>query len=287
MTSSPVTFVSLSTELQQRFSLAAGEVQVIDALQVQQYATSNAFTPWPLPDVLRTLHAALEALDPAEPGPLFARHFDQVMRAWGDVHGMAAQAAPFAERTATPLRRLALDLALHTGAIGNIGKDLEPLLQMMGELLIDRDKMLKHREAQSHLRTLFAQAQEFAKRSQLLQELAGSGRNVRASLTALLDAQKAALVTIQGPLAEPWAAWQPLVQHYVESMRERPTLARHHPAVPETRRRLLALAAEALGQAEEAERLRQQAKEHMLALQRQVNLCKGWISAPAPSAPGS
>jgi hypothetical protein len=279
MSTSPVTFVSLAAELQQRFALAAGEVQVIDRLQIPQYVASGAFAPWPLGELLRALHAALEALD--------VRDFEQASRSWEKVQGLVAQIAPFAEQAATPVRRLALDLALHTGAIGNVGKDLEPLLQMLGQLLLERDKMLKHAEAQAHVRTLFGQAAEFAKRANLLQEIATSGRTIRASLTALLDAQKAVLATVQGPMSDPWPAWHKLVTHFAETMRERPALARHHPAVPETQKRLVALVTKAINEAEEAEALRRRAKDQLLALQRHVTLVKTWVIAPWPSAPNS
>ena len=290
MSTSPVTFVSLAAEIQQRFGTAAAEVSVIDRLQLTQFAASGAFAAWPLGALLRALHKSLAALDVGQPGSVFVNHFDVASRAWEPVLSTTAQIAPYAEQSSTPLRRLALDLGLHTGAIGNVGKDLEPLLQMLGQLLTDRDKMLKHAEAQAHVRTLYGQAAEFANRARMLQEISNSGRAVRSALTALIDSQKAVLATLQGPLPEAWPHWHTLVSHFVGVMGERPSNARHHPAIPEMHKRLVSLVTRAINEAEEAEALRQKAREQLLTLQKQLNMCKGWspgVSAPSPSAPHS
>ncbi|MBC5764004.1 hypothetical protein [Ramlibacter albus] len=280
MSTPTVTFVSLAAELQQRFALAAGEVHVLERLQVAQFVSSGVFEPWPAPDLLRHLHASLEALDVEKPGAGFVNHFAQATRCRDLLQAMATQAGPYAEQAATPLRRLALDIGMHTGVIGNVARDVDPMLQTLGQLLSDRDKMLRHAQAQAHVRSLFTQAADYVKRTQLLKELAESGRNSRASLTALIDAQKALLATVQGGIAEAWAAWQPPVAQFAAMMSEHPSNARYHPSVPGLQKRLLELLVKAIEDADAAEVLRNRAKEQLVAVQRQVSVAKGWVSGP-------
>lgn len=275
MSTTPVTFVSLAAELQQRFALATAELEKIDALQAGKVSGAGPLAPMPLVNRLLNFQQVLQPLD-FKPGPKFIQGFGACVREWDVVNRVAEHMAPIMEQGATPLRRFALDLALYTGAIGNIGKDVEPLLQMLGQLLSERDKMLKHKQAQDHVRTLFGQASEYAKRARLLTDLATAGGTLRATVTSLLDAQKALVAIIIKPLPDTWAHWHQFGEHYIETIRERPASARHHPALPELNAKLLSLVDQAIRHAEEAEKLKEKAREQLITVQKQVEACKGW-----------
>lgn len=276
MTAPPVTFVSLAAELQQRLAQAAGELQQIDNMQMAQAAAAGPLAPVPLTARLVALGQALRALDVTRANAGFLAGFEACVREWNLANRVAEHMAPMVEQSATPLRRFALDLALHTGAIGNIGRDLEPLLQTLGQLLADRQKMLKHAEAQDHLRELFGQASEYAKRTRLLVDLSAGGGNLRTAVTSLLDAQKALVATLSRALPEAWAPWHQFALHFAQSIAERPSSARHHPSLPELHQRLVTLVDAATRQAEDVEKAKERAREQLLTIQKQVQAAKAW-----------